>query len=352
MHLCDLGPFDSDVLNQPQCDHTAISNSTVSLIAPARKILNNKPMPESTEEASDFDLGPPEYLCYRILWELRENTGGETGRTKFHKLCILADKKLHDEYDRDIGLPQYWYKYGKTLAESEIDDAVTFTPHSNHRRGYAYYPADQVSESDFDRLDEDLKDDIFQVAIEVVDEHGDKDYQKLEKYQYENFPPHEFVTAYGNFRWYLSSISTDRDQKTIEYFTDPSEKSTIEELLDEMLVSFDEDEFREIYGLYLDWDDTIRLLNEEGASARELLDFTETFIEAIAKAVLRFKDRSHISEDRLKEWENEKEKVLNDLEKKIQRRRESALSIRSLSGELRNVSDSYNETISDELEDL
>lgn len=309
-------------------------------------------MSESTAGGTDFDFGPSEYLVYRVLWELRENTGGETGRTKFHKLCILADKKLNKEYDRDIGLPQYWYKYGKTLAESEIDGAVTFTPHSNHRRGFAYYPADQVSESDFDHLDEDLKDDIFQVTIEVVDEHGDKDYQELEKYQYENFPPHEFVTAYGNFRWYLSSISFDRNQKTIEYFTDSSEKSMIEELLDEMLISFDEDAFEEIYDLYLDWDDTVRLLNEEGASARELLDFTETFIEAIAKAVLRFKDQSHISESRLEKWGDEKEKVLNDLEKKIQRRRESALSGRSLSGELCNVSDSYNETISDELEDI
>lgn len=327
-------------------------NFIVSFIAPTDKFLDEKPMSESAEERADFDLGPPEYLVYRILWELRENTGGETGRTKFHKLCILADKELNERYDRNIGLPQYWYKYGKTLAESEIDDAVTFTPHSNHRRGFAYYPAEQVSESDFDHLDEDLKDDIFQVAIEIVDKHGGKSYEELEKYQYENFPPHKFVTAYGNFRWYLSSISLDRDQKTIEYFTDPSEKSTIEELLDEMLVSFDEDEFEEIYDLYLDWDDTIRLLNEEGASARELLDFTETFIEAIAKAVLRFKDRSHISENRLSKWEEEKEKVLNDLESKIQRRRESALSGRSLSGELRDIPDSYNETISDELEDL
>lgn len=309
-------------------------------------------MSETTEEVSDFGLGPPEYLVYRILWELRENTGGETGRTKFHKLCILADRRLHEEYDRNIGLPQYWYKYGKTLAESEIDDAVTFTPHSNHRRGFAYYPADQVSESDFDHLDEELKDDIFQVAIEVVDKHGTKNYKELEKYQYENFPPHEFVTAYGNFRWYLSSISLHRDQKTIEHFTDPSEKSTIEELLDDMLLSFDEDEFEEIYDLYLDWDDTVRLLNEEGASARELLDFTETFIEAFAKAVLRFKDQSHISDDRLESWVDEKQKVLNDLEKKIQRRRQSALSDRSLSGRLQDVSDSYNETVSDELDDL
>jgi hypothetical protein len=327
-------------------------NLIVSFIVPAYKFPNNRLMSENAEGESGFDLGPPEYLVYRTLFELRENTGGETGRTKFHKLCILVDKTLNEEYNRDIGLPQYWYKYGKTLAESEIDDSVTFAPTSNHRRGYAYYPADQVSESDFDHLNEDLKDDIFQAAIEVIEEHGDKDYEELEKYQYENFPPHEFVTAYGDFRWYLSEISGDKDQKTIEHFTDPSQKSTIEEHLDEMLVSFDEDKFGDIYNLYLDWDDTTRLLNEEGASARELLDFTEVFIEAIAKAVLRFKNSSHISEERLEQWEEEKDEVLNDLERKIQRRRRSALSGRSLSGELRDVADSYNDTISDELEDI
>ena len=309
-------------------------------------------MSENDSGGSDFDLGPPEYLVYRILWELRENTGGEAGRTKVHKLCVLSDRKLGQDYDRDIGLPQYWYKYGKTLAESEINDTVAFTPRSNHRRGFAYYPADQVDESDFDHLGEDLKDDIYQVAVDVVSEHGNKDYQELEKYQYENFPPHEFVTAYGNFRWYLSSISLDKDQRTFEYFTDPDEKSTIEELLDEMLVAFDEDEFEDIYYLYLDWDDTIRLLNEEGASPRELSDFTELFIEAFAKATLRLKKNSNISESRIAEWEDQKDTVLDELDKKIQRRRSSALSNRSRSGELGDVSDAYNETISDELEDL
>lgn len=309
-------------------------------------------MSDSVESGSDFDFGPPEYLVYRILWELRENASGEVGRTKFHKLCILADRKLQEEYDREIGLPQYWYKYGKTLAEFEISDDVAFAPHSNFRRGYSYYPAEQVSESDFDHLDEDLKDDIFQVAIEVVDEHGEKDYKELEKYQYENFPPHAFVTAYGDLRWHLSTSSLDSDQATFDQFSDPAEKSTIEELLDEMLVTFDEDEFEEIYGLYLDWDDTIRLLYETDASTRELLDFTETFIEALAKAVLRFKDQSNVSEARLQEWREEKEDVLHDLEHSIQRRRKSALSSRTPSGELEKVSDAYNEMIAEELEDL
>jgi len=309
-------------------------------------------MSDRLEDEAEFDLGPPDYLAYRVLWELRENASGETGRTKFHKLCILTDRRLKEEYDRDICLPQYWYKYGKTLAEPEINEEVAFTPHSNHRRGYSYYPADQVGESDFDHLSEDLKDDIFQAAHEAVKKHGDKDYEELEKYQYRNFPPHEFVTAYGDFRWFLSSISSDRNQKTIGHFVDPAEKSKIEKLLDEMLVSFDENEFEDIYEHYLDWDDTIRLLNEEGASARELLDFTETFIEAMAKAILRFKNQSNISEDRLNEWEEEREKVLNDLEKKIQRRRKSTLGGRSMSGQLDEVSESYNESITDEIDDL
>ena len=309
-------------------------------------------MAEQNGAEDEFDFGPPEYLLYRVLSELREQEGGGAGRTKVHKLCILTDRKLDEDFDREIALPKYWYKYGKTLAESELDTSVAFTPRAQYRRGFAYYPADQVSETDFDHLQEDLKDDIYNSAYEVVDEHGDKDYEELERYQYENFSPHEFITSYGDFRWYLASRSIDENQSTFEEFLAPSEKSTIEQMLDSMLIAFDKEEFGKIYEQYLEWDDTIRLLSDQGASARELLDFTELFIEAFAKIVLRLKDRENISEERITKWQAEKEEALEDFETKVERKRRSALLGREVSGELDRVSESYNESISDELEDI
>lgn len=309
-------------------------------------------MSDSEGSGSEFEFGPPEYLVYRVLSELREQYGGEIGRTKVHKLCILTERQLNKEYDREIGLPKYWYKYGQTLAESEIDTSVAFTPNANHKRGQAYYPADQVSETDFDHLTNDSKDDIFRAAREIILEHGDKSYKELEKFQYENFAPFKFIEAYGNLRWYLASLSLDQDQMTFEHFTDTEQKSTIEGRLDDMLVAFDEEEFEDIYSQYLDWDDTMRLLNDNGASGRELLKFTEMFIEAFAKSVLRLKYHSNVSEERISEWCDEKETILRDLKEKISRTRKSELSNRSISGELDPVSDAYNKSIKEELTDL
>lgn len=309
-------------------------------------------MSDSEGSESEFEFGPPEYLVYRVLSELREQYGGEIGRTKVHKLCILTERELNEEFDREIGLPQYWYKYGQTLAESEIDTSVAFTPDANHKRGQAYYPANQVSETDFDHLPEDLKDDIFRAARQIIVDHGDKSYKELEKFQYENFAPFKFIEAYGDFRWYLSSLSLEKDQMTFEHFTDSEQKSTIEEMLDDMLVAFDEEEFGEIYSLYLDWDDTMRVLNDKGASARELLEFTEMFIEAFAKSVLRLKNHSNVSEERVSEWSDEKETIFSDLKEKIHRTRRTELSNRSISGELDAVSDAYNQSIEEELNDL
>lgn len=309
-------------------------------------------MSDSEGSDSEFEFGPSEYLVYRVLSELREQFGGENGRTKVHKLCILTERNLRQDYNREIGLPQYWYKYGQMLAESEIDTSVAYTPDANYKRGQAYYPANQVSESDFDHLSEDLKDDIFRAARETILDHGNKSYKDLEKYQYENFAPFEFIETYGDLRWYLASLSLDKDQMTFEHFTDTEQKSTIEEMLDDMLVAFDEEEFPEIHSLYLDWDDTMRLLNDNGASARELLEFTEMFIEAFAKAVLRLKSSSNVSEERIEEWRKEKDTILQDLKDKIQRSRENELATRNISGELGSVSEAYNQSIEEELKDL
>lgn len=306
-------------------------------------------------EASDEDigdLGPPEYLLYHVLLARDKQDDKETGRTNTHKLCVLADRKLRKEHDRDILLPTYWYKYGFTISETDLNTAVAHRPRSDITYGYSYYPAEQISESDFEQLDEDLKDDIFQVVQEVIDEHGDKTVEELEKYQYKNFRPEEFIEAYGDLRFHLAGFVVDNKQRTLTKYFDAEEKSIIEDYLDRMLETFPEEKYNDIYEIYLEWDDTIRLLYERGHSPRSLTEFTELFIEGLAKTVLRFQYNEHIPEKRLKEWRAEKEDILTELAGKIRQRRNSALRGRGESGMLERVSESYNETILDEIEDI
>lgn len=310
-------------------------------------------MSSSDRDGDNGELGAAEYLVYRVVSERHSRDNQETSRTRIHKLCCLVDRRLNDVYDRNIGLPKYWYKYGRTIDESLINRSVLFTPRANHFPGQAYYPADQISESDFDHLPEDLKDDIYQAVIEIIDEHGDKSAEKLQEYQYNNFAPNEFIRAYADLRWHLAYLSTmNEDQDTFDRFLDRKQKSRIEEMLDEMLAEFDEEEYQEIYSLYLDWDDTLRLMNELGRSPREMLDFLEMFVEAIAKIAIRFNDNSNISEGKFSEWEEEKSEVKTDLRNKIQRKRKEAIKQRDYQGSLEAISESYNEAIFEELEDM
>ncbi|MEY7848217.1 hypothetical protein AB7C87_03335 [Natrarchaeobius sp. A-rgal3] len=310
-------------------------------------------MSESPPADNDLsDLGPPEYLLYRVAAERHEQDGRETGRTRIHKLCCLADRLLAQEYVRKVGLPKYWYKYGRTISEAHLNSAVTYRPNANHFGGQAYYPADQISESHFDHLSEDLKDDIYNAVQSVVTEHGDKTAEELEEYQYQNFAPDDFVIAYADLRWYLNTVSQDKGQHRLSQFVAPDEKTHIEELLDEMLANFDEELYSEIHNIYLDWDDTMRLLVDIGRSPRELHDFTETFIEGTARIILRFEEHSNIDSETLENWREEKEKVRRDLQSRVTQKRKEALSERQPTSTLDSVSDSYNTAISEELDEL
>lgn len=309
-------------------------------------------MSEGASDNEFGELGPPEYLLYHVLLARDKQDNNETGRTNTHKLCVLVDRELRSEYDRDVLLPTYWYKYGKTLSEADLNTAVAHRPRSDKTFGYSYYPADQVSETDFDHLDEDLKDDVFRAVQHVISEHGDKTVDELEEYQYKNFRPNDFIEAYGDLRWYLSQFAIDDEQRTLTKFLGSKQKTVIEDHLDRMLATFPSEDYRDIHHIYLEWDDTIRLLHEQGHSPRSLLEFTELFIEGLAKAVLRLKDNNNLPEERLAEWRAEKENILAELEDRIRRKRQDALQHREESEMLDSLADSYNETILDEIDDL
>lgn len=310
-------------------------------------------MPPNENGESDVgELGPPEYLIYRVLVEMDKRDDRETSRTRIHKLCCLTDRLLHEKSSRDVGLPVYWYKYGRIVQEPAVNTAVIYGPQANRFKGRAYYPADQVSESDFDHLSKELKQDVSQAVEETVDEYGHLNAEELEEVQYQNYAPDGFVKAYADLRWYLALISHDESQTTFSRFASRQEKTRIEEHLDEMLVSFDEEKYGDVHDLYLKWDDTIRLLNKTGSSPKDLLEFTEMFVEAVAKIVLRLNVNWNIPSEKLEEWREEKGDVVEDLNKRIERERESALSNRTSETSLDDIAEAYNKSITEELDEL
>ena len=167
-----------------------------------------------------------------------------------------------------------------------------------------------------------------------------------------NFASDDFVEAYEELKHYLEAVSDGEGREMLESDLPPDQKTQFEALLDEMLVEFNDEANEEIYNLYLDWDDTLRLMFEQGRSPGKLLNFFETFVESVSKIALGSQENSDIFADQLGELGADKTEVKEELRKRITRKRIVALEEREYQNSLDAVSDAYNETISDELENL
>ncbi|QLH76669.1 hypothetical protein HZS55_04840 [Halosimplex rubrum] len=295
-------------------------------------------------EGSEYNLGASEYLIYRVLMERREQDNQETGRTKFFKLSCLTDRKLIEEFEINIGFPRHWYKYGEVVEEHSINQSVIFSPSANHQQGQAYYPANQVSEADFD-LEEDLKNAIFSAANSVVQEHGQKTRKQLEQLQYREYAHEGFIEKYSDLRWHLSAESQAREggiQSLDAFMEGPSQT---ELFLDEMFLAYPEDEYDELYEYYLTWDDTMRMLVEEDSHPGRQLAFLEFFIEKLSQVTLRFKYRQNIPEDRLEDWRNERPSQIQELDTRLESVRQGLIDERPTSDIFYELAESYDEVI-------
>lgn len=302
-------------------------------------------MPQSDDsDGSTYDLGGSEYLVYRVLMERREQDNQETGRTKFFKLSCLTDRRLIEQEDIDIGFPRHWYKYGEVVEEHSVDSSVIFAPSANHQKGQAYYPANQVGEADFS-LDEDVKNAIFRTANAVVQEHGQKNRKQLEKLQYREYAYEEFIEKYSDLRWHLSAESQAREGglQSLDAFNDGP--SQTEQLLDEMFLTYPEDEYEELYEYFLTWDDTMRMLIEEDAHPGRQLAFLEFFIEKLSQITLRFKYRQNIPDERLESWREERPDQIKDLDTRLESVRQGLIDRRPTSEIFYELADSYDQVI-------
>lgn len=298
-------------------------------------------------------LGPAEYLLYRVLVERREQDNLETGRTKFFKLACLTDALLHDEYELDVKLPWHWYKYGGVVEAHSYDRSIVFAPSANHQDGQAYYPANEIEESDFD-ISEESADIIRESARLTVDEYGTWDRDDLEQLHYKRFAPNGFIQLYSDLRWGLVALILDDvnfRQRSISEFQ-IGEDHYIEQHLDEMLVAFPDEDYEDTYEHYLAWDDTMRLLVEEDARPKAMHDFLEMFITRLSEITLRFVHRHNIPERRLKQWREERPEKVKKLHNSIQEVRIGLLEGRPSQNILQSVAEAYEETITEQLAKL
>jgi hypothetical protein len=291
-------------------------------------------------------FGTPEYLGYRLLHRLQESRG-QVPKTVFHKFWSLADRHAREAFGVDLGVPRYWNKYGEMVDETQTTTDFFVSP-SAPWGGQAYKPVYEVSESDFDLTDEERTavTESVQWAIERL---GGRDARQLEEYQYEHYAPNEFVLSYSNLRAYLQYTDLDTQVPlTVFGDTDPDDnREIVTDLLDKMRTTYPESSrrFDQLFEVYLRWDDTARLLVEQGNNFSRLEQLLDDFVQVLSNTVLRFEYNDDISAARLDEWDAGTDSEIENFETDLRRRRETLLSERERSGVLESVSDSYDETV-------
>lgn len=303
-------------------------------------------MPENDE------FREPEFLGWTLLSKLKNQSDDQISRSKFLKLTCVADRRLQERKNVDVGLPRYWYMYGELANEHEFSGRFYNAPRAIGWEGQRYIPKNLAFE-DFD-IDEELVTQILPIVEEVVSELGRENVEDIKEYQYTEFAENEFIRKYGELRWILKNIDLG-EQIRLEYFqVGRSNEEYVKDLLDGMMESYPNEEsgYDEIKPLYLKWDDTVRLMMEQSVEYSKIAEFLDKFIKVLSKSVLRLKYQQNISSERLSRWEEEGENAQVDFRKEIKDERKRLFNTRTRSTELDNVSETYSAAIAEKIDNL
>jgi hypothetical protein len=270
----------------------------------------------------------------------------------FHKFWSLSDRYATEELGVNLGVPRYWYKYGELVDEASVDDGF-FVEASAPWGGRACKPVYEA-EGDFDTTPRERR-AVRETAEWVLERFGDKSAQQLEAYQYEQYAPNEFVSAYSDLRRALQY--TDLDEQTPLSTFDPDRPNDnhglVASQLDRMVDTYPDDDpaFDPLFDVFLRWEDTARLLIEQGREFARLEAFLDEFVQAISEAVLRHHFAVGVDEERVDQWRTNAAASVEAFEEVVRDWRTDLLESRDRSGVLQSVSETYDETVLDGLTD-
>jgi len=296
-------------------------------------------------------FGPREYLGYRIIRERENQDDLPTSRSKFWKLCCIADRNLVEQKGLDIGFPRHWYKYGEVGDVPSLDTDFINQPSARHWQGQEILSDREIPITEFE-VSTAEREVIDRTAKETVSAHGKKSAEELKSYQYTNHVDDPFIDAYTQLRAQFEAVDLDQQHLITKWQDEPGDP--VEHYLDQMLVSYPEEReyYSDVFGAYLDWDDTFRLMYEEDYPASQLKSFLEFFVEKLSESTLRLVYNHGIPESRLADWEEERDDVIEELENGVEETRAELLDGREVPEVLKTVSDSFSGVIVEEMDEI
>lgn len=299
------------------------------------------------------EFGEPEFLGWLLLRRLKEQSNDQISRSKFLKLCCIADRRLSNYHGYHAGLPRYWYMYGELANEHEFAGRFYNAPLAIGWEGQQYIPKDLPIDV-FDVSERGLE-TIPEAVNWTVREFGPKNVEAIKQHQYEEHAENEFIRKYSELRWLLSTIDLGRQERLDNYGSGgESNEMYLKRQLDGMMTVYpaDEERYENMKGLYLRWDDTIRLMVDQSVEYSRIAEFLDDFIRTFSKGVLRFVYNQNISDDRLRDWEEDAAEEQAKFTTHLKDVRSELLRGRSRSTELDRVSEAYSQTIEEQIENL
>lgn len=240
-------------------------------------------------------------------------------KTHFFKLMNLLDTRLKTQ-KIDIGLPGYWYQYGFYIEPQFLDAVLPRKFSEQYMRGNCIYPSRLSKDSS--NMAPHIKNAIDSVINNLWKQFGyQSGYGQLAKDEsYKVNAPYKFNTI---FQEYIEIVN----RKEVGF---ASKKEMLESILDNLLSEFPENDYPELYDIYLEWDDTTRLILDyvpAGKIQNETVNaLKDLFWKTYSKGV-RLQHNQNIPVDNLvNKWREEYEILVPDVYKIIEDIRKNVLS--------------------------
>ncbi|MEZ3144700.1 hypothetical protein [Halobaculum sp. MBLA0143] len=301
----------------------------------------------------ELEFGEPEFLGWLLLTRLKNQSDDQISRSKFLKLCCIADRRLIESQGYEVGLPRYWYMYGELANEHEFSGRFYNAPHAIGWDGQQYIPKDLSFES-FD-LSEAGQEVIPEAVNWTVRNFGRESVEQIKQHQYEEYAENEFIHQYSELRWLLNTIDLGKQDRLAKYEVGgESNEEYLKRQLDEMMAVYpgDEDRYGEVKSVYFRWDDTVRLMIDQSMEYSRIAEFLDAFISVLSKTVLRFVYSQNISGERLSDWKRDAKKEREEFTKTLGSMRSKLLKRRSRSTELDSVSDAYSQAVNEKIKNI
>lgn len=236
----------------------------------------------------------------------------------FSKLMNLLDTRLKKQ-GIDIELPGYWYKYGFYIEPRFLDITLP-------RKFTEFYTLDDVVvpplhiKKDHE-LEEGIKYKIDSTIRDLWKKYGFKRKygEKAKKDSYESNSPYKFNTIFQDYIEFVNRKETG--------FV--SRNDQLGPVLDDLLNNFPDEIFPELFDMYLEWDDTTRLILDCVPSKKQYsltIELRDKFWDVFSNGV-RIRHHQNIPDESIVDgWKQKYEESIPVFHRELENIREEILS--------------------------